>query len=200
MARSGGGARGRLLLPAPVAVLVLAVGCGADQPGARQTSTDRPSETAATTDTTALPTVVDDLPGVVAETRVAIVEAASERDYDALEPIVQPEAFLSDFGFGVDPLPRWRKQGEWPLEAMAVLLSMPYVVRETNEGTLYQWPRFTADSDPGDLSAAERDGLSSILDEGELEQVFQPEPGYFGPRLGILADGTWWFFLRGGEP
>jgi hypothetical protein len=30
--------------------------------------------------------------------------------------------------------------------------------------------------------------------------AFIPEYGYTGPRLGILADGTWWFFLSGGAP
>lgn len=30
--------------------------------------------------------------------------------------------------------------------------------------------------------------------------AFIPEYGYTGPRLGILSDRTWWFFLSGGAP
>jgi hypothetical protein len=83
---------------------------------------------------------------------------------------------------------------------MAVLLAMTHTVRETNEGTLYQWPRFTADSDPDDMSAAERNALTMLLGERGLERAFQSETGYIAPRLGILADGTWWFFVTNPAP
>jgi hypothetical protein len=141
-----------------------------------------------------VPTVAE-LPGPVAQTRAAILAAAGARDYDALEPLVDPEVFLSDAGFGVDPIAHWRDEGTAPLEAMAVLLALPHTVTETNEGTLYQWPRFTADSDPEEMSEAERDVLTALLGEGGLQAAFQPETGYVAPRLGILADGTWWFLV-----
>jgi hypothetical protein len=83
---------------------------------------------------------------------------------------------------------------------MAVLLALPHAVRETNEGTLYQWPRFTADSDPEDMSAAEKDALTTLLGEGGLAAAFQSETGYVAPRLGILADGTWWFLVLDAAP
>jgi hypothetical protein len=118
-----------------------------------------------------------------------------------LARLLEPRLFLSDFGYGGDPVMRWRDLGTEPLEAMETLLNMrPAAPRDTNEGTLYQWPRFTPDSDPGDMSPAEREALLSILDERELAAAFLPETGYTGPRIGILADGSWWFFLQESGP
>jgi hypothetical protein len=82
---------------------------------------------------------------------------------------------------------------------MAAVLRMPHVVRETNEGTLYQWPSYDANSRADDLSAEDRELFLTVMSKDELEQLILPELGYTGPRLGILADGTWWFFILKGE-
>ncbi len=143
---------------------------------------------------------VEELPGPVAATRRAILDAAAQQDYELLAPLVEARRFLSESGFGVDPMPGWRAEGTEPLETMATLLGMSHAVSETNEGTLYQWPRFTANSNPGEMSEAERESLRTVLDGADVRTVFLDETGYFGPRLGILADGTWWFFIREGGP
>jgi hypothetical protein len=83
---------------------------------------------------------------------------------------------------------------------MSVLLRMSHSVRETNEGTLYQWPRFGPDSTAEDMSDSERALLRTIMTDGELRQLILPEYGYTAPRLGILADGTWWFFILEAGP
>jgi hypothetical protein len=49
------------------------------------------------------------------------------------------------------------------------------------------------------MSPADRALLGQIMSDAELEQVILPEIGYTGPRLGILAAGTWWFFILEGE-
>lgn len=185
-----------------LAVLAVGAACTGDEPSsASQTSTDSSAETVVATDSATEPVpTVEELPGSVARTRAAILAAATAQDYDALEPLVDAEIFLSDAGFGVDPVAYWRDLGTAPLEAMAVLLALPHTVRETNEGTLYQWPRFTADSDPADMSAAERDALTTLLGESGLAASFQAETGYVAPRLGVLADGTWWFFILDTAP
>jgi hypothetical protein len=139
----------------------------------------------------------------VGKIRARILSAADSGDYELLRPLVEPAVFLSDFGFGAhepDPVGRWEDIGPEPLETMGALLRMPHAVRETNEGTLYQWPRFDPDSDAGDLSAAEREVFLTFMTEDELVNAFLPDYGYTGPRLGILADGTWWFFVTGGAP
>jgi hypothetical protein len=135
--------------------------------------------------------------GSFSETRSAILAAVDNGDYAALRPLVEAEAFLSDFGFGEEPDPvgRWEEMGPQPLETMGVVLRMRHVVRQTNEGTLYQWPSYDADSDPDDLTPKDRDLFRTVLSEAELARLITDEYGYTGPRLGILADGAWWFFL-----
>jgi hypothetical protein len=83
---------------------------------------------------------------------------------------------------------------------MGVLLRMPHTVRETNEGTLYQWPRFGPDSRAEDITNAERERLRAVMTDAELRELILPEYGYTAPRLGILADGTWWFFILESGP
>ena len=204
--RSGNGGREAAFVRAASVValvtLVLAAACTGDEPStASETSTEGPTETVLATDPRPeLAPTVEELPDPVAETREAIQAAASALDYDALEQLVEAEGFLSDAGFGVDPVTHWRELGTEPLKAMAVLLAMPHTVEETNEGTLYRWPRFTADSNPEDMSTAEKDVLTSLLGESGLEAAFLPETGYTAPRLGILADGTWWFLILEAAP
>jgi hypothetical protein len=136
-------------------------------------------------------------PTSFSETRSAILAAVDSGDYSALRPLIEAETFLSDFGFGeeADPVGRWEEMGSEPLETMGVLLRMKHVVRETNEGTLYQWPSYDPDSDPRDLTPKDRDLFRTVTSQAELERMITDEYGYTGPRLGILEDGTWWFFV-----
>jgi hypothetical protein len=142
-------------------------------------------------------------PAAVAATRAAILRAAESREYERLRPLIDLDVFLSDYGFGAsqpDPIERWRRLGPKPLETMSVLLRLPHAVRKTNEGTLYQWPRFGPNSKVGDVSDAERDLLRTIMTDAEVRDLIRPEYGYTAPRLGILADGTWWFFILEAGP
>ena len=136
-------------------------------------------------------------PRSFAGTRAAILAAAETGDYAALRPIIEEDGFLSDFGFGEerDPVARWEEMGSQPLETMGVVLHMKYVVRETNEGTLYEWPAYDPDSDPGDLTRRDRELFATVMSKADVEGLITDEYGYTGPRLGILKDGTWWFFL-----
>jgi hypothetical protein len=180
-----------------VVVLVVAAACGDEESSsAPAASTGVAVEPPASTEVEMepLPTV-EEVPDPVAQTRAAILAAAGDRNYDALEAVIDPDVFLSDSGFGVDPVPGWREQGTMPLEAMEVLLGLPHTVEETNEGTLYRWPRFTADSEPDEISQPERNALVALLGEDGLRVSFTEDYGYTAPRLGILADGTWWFLV-----
>jgi hypothetical protein len=145
----------------------------------------------------------DELPEAVAKTRSDILSAAKGNDYDALRLLIDLEVFLSDYGFGrgqADPVERWRRIGPKPLETMGVLLRLRHTVRKTNEGTLYQWPRFGPDSRAEDITSAERRLLRTIMTEAEVRTLILPEYGYTAPRLGILADGTWSFFIVNRRP
>jgi hypothetical protein len=174
-----------------VAALVGA-GCGSSETA--------PSATSGGSETTTSSAV--GLPGPVAEKRAAILAAAESGDYGALRAAVKPEVFLSDFGFGSEPDPaaRWEEMGPEPLEIMGALLRMPHAVRETNEGTLYQWPIYDHNSEAGDISARDRELFLTIMSEDEVEDLIPSEYGYTAPRLGILADGTWWFFILNRGP
>lgn len=129
------------------------------------------------------------LPEAVAETRAAIMQAAETRDYDALPPLLNDEQLAA-----------WRTQGPKPLEIMDAVLRMPHQVRETNEGTLYQWPRLGPNSEPGDMSDSERELFRRVMTDAEVESLINPDYGYTAPRLGVLADGRWWFFVLDRAP
>jgi hypothetical protein len=185
-----------------LAVLVVGAGCGDDESPASATgSGEAPTESVVSTEPAEQPVpTIEEVPDPVAQTRAVILAAAKARNYDALAQVIDAEVFLSDSGFGVDPVPSWREQGTMPLEAMEVLLGLPYTVEETNEGTLYRWPRFTANSEPNEMSRPERDALVALLGEDGLRVSFSEDYGYTAPRLGILADGTWWFLVLNPAP
>jgi hypothetical protein len=199
MAVAGLWVRGATLL---ALLALLALGCGSEKsssPGA--TGSSEVTESSATsveeTESESLDTSAEGLPAPVSETRAAILAAAESGDYGPLRALVKPNVFLSDFGFGnePDPVGRWQEMGPKPLETMGVLLGMPNAVRETNEGTLYEWPRFDANSTMADLTEPERDLLLTFMPEDDLNNAFLPELGYTGPSLGILANGKWWFLI-----
>jgi hypothetical protein len=194
---------GRYWAALALAVLFIGAGCGDDESPASATgSGERPTESVVPTEPAEQPLpTIEEVPDPVAQTRAAILAAAKAGDYDALEQLIDPEVFLSDSGFGVDPVPGWRAQGTMPLETMEVLLGLPYTVEEGgNEGTLYRWPRFTADSSPDEMSRPERDALVALLGDDGLRTSFTEDYGYTAPRLGILADGTWWFLVMNPGP
>jgi hypothetical protein len=181
--------------------LGLVVACGEEEGGAGAVSSEAQPEVALTTtaEVPPLPTL-EEYTDPVAATRGAILAAAEARDYDALQALVDADVFLSDVGFGVDPLPHWRELGTRPLETIEALLDLGHTVEEGNEGQLYQWPRFNANSSPQEMQPDERDKLVALLGEDGLVNAFQEETGYVGPRLGILADGTWWFLILESAP
>lgn len=125
----------------------------------------------------------------MAETRSRILSAAEAGDYDRLPPLLRDDGPAT-----------WGRRGEKPLQTIAVVLRMPHQVRETGEGTLYQWPRYGPNSKPGDLSASDRELFRKVMTEAQIRELILPEYGYVTPRLGILANGTWWFFVLEGGP
>lgn len=190
----------RSLLAACLGSILVLAACTSDR---RQDAT-QPSPAA--TATTAPNADADaDLPRAVAQTRSGILSAARSGDYDMLRPLLDRDVFLSDFGFGgdaPDPISRWQELGRDPLQMMAILLGMEHVVEETNEGVLYRWPSYDEETTSLDnLRPADRRAFRSILSARDARRLVpDPEYGYVGPRLGILEDGTWWFFILDGGP
>jgi hypothetical protein len=137
----------------------------------------------------------DGLPEAVADTRARIFTAAELGDYELLRDVMTG-FFVPDARFQSDPIGGWESLGTTPLDTMMALLQMPFEVEDTNEGTLYRWPRFGPDSTIDDLTSEERDLLATVFTDQEIDEMFRSpdDGGYIGPQLGILVDGTWWFF------
>ena len=140
-------------------------------------------------------TVQTGLPAAVEQTRAALLEAAESGDYEALRPFVS-DSFEYTFGSPVEggPIAYWQRleeeTDERPLESLAAILKMPYVLSRG----YYVWPwAYTVES-ADDLSEHEVDLLAPL---GRPSRLFPAGSGYFGWRAGIEPDGTWAFFVAG---
>jgi hypothetical protein len=136
------------------------------------------------------------LPGAVEETRAALLRAAEAGDYDALAEHISPDGFEYTFGGPVEggPVAYWqeleRTTDERPLESLAAILKLPYVLARG----YYVWPWAYSVGNSDDLSPHETELLAPL---GVPSQLFPEGSGYFGWRTGIAADGTWVFFVAG---
>jgi hypothetical protein len=137
------------------------------------------------------------LPAAVADARDGILAAAADHDYEALREWLEPSVFLSDFGFGTDPIDRWARRGDAPIEMMEALLGMRHETMPSNEGRLFKWPVYDAETKSlAAISARDRSAFLKVMTRAEFRRLVpNDEYGYTGPRFGILADGTWWFFI-----
>jgi len=136
------------------------------------------------------------LPEAVEETRAALLAAAETGDYEELRALV-PEAGLAyTFGTPVEggPIAYWqeleRTTGERPLEALAAILEVPYVLSRGQ----YVWPWAYAVESTSELSDHEH-GL--LLPLGSPDELVLDGTGYLGWRAGIAPDGSWSFFVAG---
>lgn len=145
-------------------------------------------------DASSAPAAPTGLPAAVEETRAALLEAAESGDYEALRPLVG--ALEYTFGERVEggPIAYWqeveRTTGQRPLEALAAILKMPYVLSRG----YYVWPfAYTVES-ASDLTPQERELLAPL---GPLSTLFPEGLGYLGWRAGIGPDGRWVFYVAG---
>jgi hypothetical protein len=137
-------------------------------------------------------------PGIPAEveaTRAALLEAAESGDYEALRPLLTDDLKYT-FGEQVagGPIAYWqeleRTTGERPLESLAAILKMPYVLAQG----YYVWPWAYALRSSGELSPHEQEVLAPL---GPPSRFFPEGVGYLGWRAGIAPDGTLAFFVAG---
>ncbi len=136
------------------------------------------------------------LPAAVEDTRAALLAAAESGDYEELRPLVPETGFEYTFGGPVEggPIAYWQKvertTDENPLEALATILKLPYVLSRG----YYVWPwAFTVESSD-DLSPHEVELLAPL---GPPSELFPEGIGYLGWRTGIAPDGSWVFFVAG---
>jgi hypothetical protein len=139
------------------------------------------------------------LPAAVSDTQVSLLNAASARDFDTLEALIDPTHFAYNFSDGSDPVPEWRRDPT-PLDALATILEMPFTTTESTPlGTIYVWPSLV-DADLTNLTQDERAMLGKLgITDKDVKDMLDAFGGYVGPRTGIAEDGTWVFFTTGGD-
>jgi hypothetical protein len=136
------------------------------------------------------------VPAEVLETRAAILAAAGSGDYEALRALIPSGGFEYTFGGPVEggPVAYWqeleRTTEEQPLETLATILRMPYVLSRGS----FVWPWAYTVENQADLSPYERELLAPL---GPLDQLVIDGTGYLGYRTGIEPDGDWTFFVAG---
>lgn len=131
------------------------------------------------------------LPSPVADTRLAILQAARAGDVEALAGLTG-EGFTSSFGGPEDPLAfftRLRDEGE--LDRLVRILELPH----GEQGGMYSWP-FAYTRDLESLSSAELELLATVATQEEIDSWFE-FGGYAGWRAGIDDGGTWRFYVAG---
>jgi pimeloyl-ACP methyl ester carboxylesterase/DNA-binding beta-propeller fold protein YncE len=146
------------------------------------------------------PTVVPQgLPGPVAATRQAIVEAATDCDFARLAELGGDLRY--SFGGGNDPAGFWREieaagPEPLPLESMVELLALPFGTIEAGDITYYVWPRAFSYDSWGSVPDEDRRALTVLYDASDQEG-FAQFGAYIGYRVGITSDGTWAYFVDG---
>jgi hypothetical protein len=136
------------------------------------------------------------LPAAVEETRVALLEAAENGDFESVAQLIPDSGFEYTFGGPIDggPVAYWqeleRTTGEPPLDALAAILKMPYVLSRG----YYVWPWAYTATSARELSPHEVELLAPL---GAPSEFFPENVGYLGWRTGIAPDGTWTFFVAG---
>ncbi|HEU4356624.1 MAG TPA: hypothetical protein VFT27_13630 [Actinomycetota bacterium] len=150
-------------------------------------------------------TTTVEVPPAVSTTRDAILAAASKLDYDALEALIDPDRFAYNFDDGSNPIPIWREDPTL-LDPLVTILQMPFTTNreaypdvDPSSPTVYIWPSLMG-SDLKDLTAEDQAMLDTLgITERDVRDMQDAFGGYVGPRAGISEDGTWLWYVIGGD-
>jgi spore germination protein GerM len=138
------------------------------------------------------------LPDAVQATRTAVWQAATSCDWTALRALLGP-GFSYTFGEDTDAIAYWQgleASGDDPMYFLVELLARPFGVITNGDITYYVWPSAFNQSGWQDVPQADIDALRPLYDDADFAG-FAEFGGYYGYRVGILADGTWTFFVAG---
>lgn len=137
------------------------------------------------------------LPAAVAETRQALISAASTCDIGRLEDLAD-ERFTTSFGGGgAANLEIWNDRGLAPTVTLLNLLDMRHTVVVVDGGPdIYVWPVAYGHQTWDQVTEEDLDELARIHTEAELD-LFASGGAYHGWRTGIDEDGNWMFFVAG---
>jgi hypothetical protein len=174
--------------------------------GLRAVAPERPSQPATPSPTTSpeLSETPVETPAPVAETRDAILAAVEDRDFGALDELIDPMTFAYNFSDGSNPIPEWRDDPS-VLEPIPQVLDMRFYVTPELEapdgfvGVFYQWPCLMEPGSLDEVTDEERADLHALgFDDADI-QGMRDSGAYLGPRLVIRADGLWTAYVTGGD-
>lgn len=206
-----------LAFAAGFAVVALAIGFlptllgGQNPPVGGPSPTDppviSPPETPTTTrhipdcssDGVAAPRTPDGLPREVASRFNAIVMAAVDCDFDALEALAGPDFSIFFGAYGVEKFREWEIEGRGELGTLLKVLAMSfsrYEYTEPDLGVYYTWPAAFGYDHWDQIPQEYVDELLTLYTQEELDYMAQ-FGGYAGWRTGFTEDGTWRFFTSG---
>lgn len=151
------------------------------------------------TDAATANTAETPMPATVAATRDAIQQAAAAHDATALDALIDPSTFAYDFG-DAGHFTQAVRDDPSLFDTIAQVLALPLWVNDTEGSNVtYVWPGFMEPGALDHLTDAERAQLHGLgFSDGKIEQMAR-SGGYLGPRLGIAEDGTWVYFVTGGD-
>ncbi|MGH2655058.1 MAG: hypothetical protein ACRDHV_12030, partial [Actinomycetota bacterium] len=136
------------------------------------------------------------IPGPVANTREAILDAAQARDFQALRALIPEEGFTFSFGGETDPIGYWKRlESEGHVPVFGDILPMVLGTEPGLDRGVFVWPA-QAVEDPAEWDEQDIEALTAIHAEEDIRS-FQKAGLYLGWRVGIDRDGTWVFFVAG---
>jgi len=142
------------------------------------------------------------LPHDVGVTRQRIWQAATARDFGALQALM-PDGFRSSFGDENGPeaavamLRGMEQRGEDPFGLILRLLAVPYGTQDPEGGpAYYAWPRpFTIE--PSRWTNEDIDIMRGLGATDADIAGYREFGGYIGWRIGIRENGQWEYLIRG---
>jgi hypothetical protein len=145
-----------------------------------------------------LPHDLNKLPQPVVDTYMAMTFAARNKDYEALQRLInQTDGKTIRYTFGPEEpggaVAHWQKYSPGKQaffdELLTVLQTEPRL-----DGDIYVWPAVFG-VDPDDITREQKAQWIAIMGEENYRQTTASGMGYMGMRVGIRQDGQWQFYI-----
>lgn len=145
---------------------------------------------------------ISKLPEPVRATIEAMAEVAKSGEIAGMQRVLEMNELppIVTRGKREGAISYWRKisadgNGRDVLAALLETLDAGYAIKKDGGQDMYVWPYF-AETKLEDLSPAQQVDLFRLLTPEEVKTM-KASGGYLGWRVGIGADGTWHYFLKG---
>lgn len=145
---------------------------------------------------------ISKLPEPVRATIEAMAEVAKAGEIDGMQRVLEMNELppIVTRGEREGALSYWRKisadgSGRDVLAALLETLDAGYAIKKDGGQDMYVWPYF-AETKLEALSPAQQVDLFRLMTPEEVKAM-KASGGYLGWRVGIGADGTWHYFLKG---